>query len=87
MVNKLLFIYKTRAAGYSMEEIAKLLHLTRTGLSQRLNNKIEFKAKEIETWGQLIGPVFVTPVFFPSLVSFSQPCASQEVSNGENSDC
>lgn len=72
MVNKLLFVYTTRSAGYSMDMIAKELRLTRASLSKKLNGKSEFRSNEIEAWGTAVGVQYITPVFFPSLVSSAE---------------
>ena len=67
MVDKELFIYLTRKAGYRLQDAAKAMGLKPNALSQRLNGKTPFKLKEMEAWMELVGCDNAGPVFFPRL--------------------
>lgn len=65
MVDKHLFVYLTKRAGKTMDDAAKAMRVSRTGLSNRLNGKVEFRIGEVEAWAALIGASDnVGPVFF-----------------------
>lgn len=67
MVDRLLFTYISKKAGYSLSEVAKALGLTTSQLSRRLNGRIEFRRDEMEKWCILVGCMDLLSVFFPDL--------------------
>ena len=75
MVDKLLFEYLTRKAGYTLDDVAERLGFVRSQLSRRLNGEMEFKRNEMEAWAEMIGATLeeVGAVFFPRLKTNATP--------------
>lgn len=75
MVDKLLFEYLTRKAGYTLDDVAKRLGFVRSQLSRRLNGELEFKRDEMEAWCEMVGATLegLGAVFFPKLKKNTSP--------------
>lgn len=69
MIDKNLFIYLTKKAGYTIGDVAERLGLPLSGLYKRLNGEIEFRRDEMEAWMTLVGVTNAGPVFFPASVT------------------
>lgn len=78
MIDKNLFIYLTKKAGYSTGEVAEKLGLPPSGLYKRINGEIEFRRDEMEAWMALVGVANAGPVFFPASVAKKQQDATEE---------
>lgn len=78
MIDKNLFIYLTKKAGYSIGEVAEKLGLPLSGIYKRINGEIEFRRDEMEAWMSLVGVVNAGPVFFPASVAKKQQEATEE---------
>lgn len=69
MIDKNLFIYLTKKAGFSIADVAERLGLPLSGLYKRLNGEIEFRRDEMEAWMAMVGVTDAGPVFFPATVT------------------
>lgn len=70
MIDKNLFIYLTKKAGYTLLDVAKLWQLESvSGVYKRLNGEIELRRSEIESWMKLVGIEDAGPIFFPRFVA------------------
>lgn len=78
MIDKNLFIYLTKKAGFSTGEMAEHLGLPPSALYKRLNGEIEFRRDEMEKWMILVGVTNAGPVFFPASVAEKQQDSTPE---------
>lgn len=69
VIDKNLFVYLTKRAGYDMEDVAKLWGVPRSGVSKRLNGEVELRRGEMESWMEMVGATDAGPVFFPAIVA------------------
>lgn len=83
VIDKNLFVYLTKRAGYDMEDVAKLWGVPRSGVSKRLNGEVELRRGEMEDWMKMVGAADAGPVFFPAIVAQMQPGGSA-VAGGSN---
>ena len=84
VIDKNLFVYLTKRAGYDMDDVAELWGVPRSGVTKRLNGGVEIRRSEMESWMQMVGATDAGPVFFPAIVAGKQQgCTPQVgVSNG-----
>ena len=71
-IDKNLFTYLTRRAGYNMDDVAKLWGCSRSGVSARINGRWKLTRDQMEAWMLLVGVADAGPVFFPSFVAAAQ---------------
>lgn len=64
-----LFIYLTKAAGFTLQDVAVWWGVTLGAVYKRLNGKIEPRRSEMEVWMQKVGVTDAGPVFFKSSVA------------------
>lgn len=79
VIDKNLFVYLTKRAGYDMEDVAELWGVPRSAVSKRLNGEVELRRKEMEDWMLLVGAADAGPVFFPAVVAQTQPGSAAAV--------
>ena len=84
MIDKNLFIYLTKRAGKTLQDVADLWEVPRSSVSKRLNGEVEIKRDEMEKWMELVGVTNAGPVFFPKSVTETQqdPLELIEAVNG-----
>jgi hypothetical protein len=68
-IDKNLFTYLTRRAGYDMDDVAKLWGCDRSGVSRRLSGAVKLTRDDMEAWMRLVGVADAGPVFFPAIVT------------------
>lgn len=78
MIDKNLFIYLTKKAGFSMEDVAARLDLSLSGVYKRVSGEVEFRRDEMEAWMALVGVKDAGPVFFPGLVTEKRQPSTRE---------
>lgn len=66
-IDKNLFTYLTRRAGYDMDDVAKLWGCDRSGVSGRLNGRVKLTRDMMEAWMRFVGVADAGPVFFPRI--------------------
>lgn len=72
MIDRNLFVYLTKRAGFTLQDVADRLKLPLTGLYKRLRGEVEFRRDEMESWMEMVGARDAGPIFFPRIVAFSQ---------------
>lgn len=73
MLDKNLFVYLTKKAGYTLQDVAELWQLENvSGVYKRLNGEIELRRSEMESWMALVGVKDAGPIFFPRFVTETQ---------------
>lgn len=72
MIDKNLFIYLTKAASLTLEDVAGLWGCPLSGVYKRLNGDIELRRSEMESWMGFVGVRDAGPIFFPRLVAGTQ---------------
>ena len=78
-IDKNLFTYLTRNAGYDMDDVAALWKCSRSGVSARINGRAKLTRDMMEAWMRLVGAADAGPVFFPAFVAEKQPVNSPSV--------
>lgn len=71
-IDKNLFVYLTKRAGYDMEDVAEWWNCPRSGVTRRLNDEIKLRRDEMEIWMRNVGVADAGPVFFPAIVAGKQ---------------
>lgn len=70
MLDKNLFVYLTKKAGYTMQDVAELWQLENvSGVYKRLNGEVELRRSEMESWMAMVGVKDAGPIFFPRFVA------------------
>lgn len=73
MLDRDLFIYLTKKAGYTLYDVAKLWELEHvSGVYKRLTGEVELRRSEMESWMDFVGVRDAGPVFFPRFVAYKQ---------------
>ena len=67
-----LFIYLTKKAGYTLQDVAELWGVGIGAVYKRLGGEVEIRRSEMESWMRLVGVSDAGPVFFSSLVTNTQ---------------
>lgn len=68
-IDKNLFIYLTKRAGYDLGDVAKLWGVASSGVTKRLNGETEIRRGEMDAWMRMVGVSDAGPVFFSGLVA------------------
>ena len=63
-IDKNLFTYLTRSAGYDMDTVAALWGCSRSCVSARINGRVKLTRADMEAWMRLVGVADAGPVFF-----------------------
>jgi len=71
MVDKNLFIYLTKSAGFDLLDVADWWGVGLGALYKRLNGQVELRRSEMEIWMRKVGCTDAGPVFFGGLVANS----------------
>lgn len=70
MLDRHLFIYLTKKAGYTLQDVAKLWGLENvSGVYKRLTGEVELRRSEMESWMDFVGVRDAGPIFFPRFVA------------------
>lgn len=70
LIDKDLFIYLTKKAGYTLQDVAERWKLeSLTGVYKRLNGEVEIRRSEMESWMEMVGAKDAGPIFFPKFVA------------------
>lgn len=68
-IDKNLFVYLTRRAGYDTDDVARIWGCDRSGVSRRLSGAVKLTRDDMEAWMRLVGVADAGPVFFPAVVA------------------
>lgn len=70
MIDRDLFIYLTKKAGYTLQDVAERWKLeSLTGVYKRLSGEVEIRRSEMESWMDMVGVKDAGPIFFPKFVA------------------
>ena len=72
-VDKDLFIYLTKAAGHTLQDVADLWDVGLGAVYKRLSGEVEIRRSEMESWMRMVGVTDAGPIFFGSLVANTKP--------------
>jgi hypothetical protein len=78
-VDKNLFIYLTKKAGYDLQDVADRWGVGLGAVYKRLNGEVDIRRGEMESWMRLVGVTDAGPIFFGALVAeklHEQPTAA-----------
>lgn len=70
-----LFIYLTKKAGLTLQDVAAAWGVSLGGVYKRLNGVVEVRRDEMEAWMKLVGVKDAGPIFFPAFVADTQQCS------------
>lgn len=77
LVDKDLFIYLTKKAGFTLQDVAGWWGVSLGAVYKRLGGQVELRRSEMEIWMQKVGVTDAGPVFFKGVVANTlQPNAS-----------
>lgn len=79
MVDKNLFVYLTKKAGYDLRDVAAWWDVSLGAVYKRIRGDVELRRGEMEIWMQKVGVTDAGPIFFPGVVTEtlqSQPSAA-----------
>lgn len=68
-IDKNLFIYLTKAAGYTLEDVAGWWDVALGAVYRRLSGEVEIRRSEMEIWMKKVGVTDAGPIFFGGLVT------------------
>ena len=68
-VDKNLFIYLTKAAGYDLQDVGVWWGVGLGAVYKRLNGEVEIRRSEMEIWMRKVGVTDAGPIFFGALVA------------------
>jgi len=68
-MDKYLLAYEIKKNGYTMEEFAKAIGISKAALSKKMNGKSEFVLKEIQKIMDVLNLDSPIPIFFAKKVS------------------
>jgi hypothetical protein len=71
-IDRNLFMYLTKRAGKSMQDVADAWKVPLSGVYKRLTGEVEIRRGEMESWMLLVGVGDAGPVFFPAVVAHAQ---------------
>lgn len=80
MIDRNLFIYLTKRAGKTLQDVADAWNVPISGVYKRINGDVELRRSEMECWMLLVGVRDAGPIFFPAFVADSQHSAVPAVS-------
>ena len=70
MLDKNLFVYLTKSAGFTLQDVANLWQLESvSGVYKRINGEVELRRSEMESWMEMVGVRDAGPIFFPRFVT------------------
>ena len=72
-LDKDLFIYLTKKAGYDLPDVAEWWGVGLAAVYKRLNGQVDIRRSEMEQWMQKVGVTDAGPIFFGALVADSLP--------------
>lgn len=72
-VDKNLFIYLTKAAGFDLQDVADWWGVGLGAVYRRLNGEVEIRRSEMDIWMQKVGVTDAGPVFFAVSVANTKP--------------
>lgn len=73
MIDRDLFVYLTKKAGHTLQDVAKLWGLDHvSGVYKRLSGEVEIRRSEMESWMEFVGVKDAGPIFFPRFVTETQ---------------
>lgn len=64
-----LFIYLTKAAGYTLEDVAEWWGVGLGAVYRRLSGEVDIRRSEMEIWMAKVGVTDAGPIFFGGLVA------------------
>ena len=70
-IDKNLFIYLTKAAGYDLQDVADWWDVGLAAVYRRLSGEVELRRTEMEIWMRKVGVTDAGPIFFGGLVANS----------------
>ena len=68
-IDKNLFVYLTKKAGYELQDVANLWGVALGAVYKRLSGEVEIRRSEMEAWMRLVGVTDAGPIFFSGLVA------------------
>ena len=68
-VDKNLFIYLTKAAGYDLQDVAGWWGVGLGAVYKRLSGEVELRRSEMDIWMRKVGVTDAGPIFFGGLVT------------------
>lgn len=71
MIDKDLFCYLTKKAGFGLQDVADWWGVGLGAVYKRLNGTVELRRSEMDVWMQKVGVTDAGPIFFPSAVTDS----------------
>lgn len=69
MIDKNLFVYLTKKAGFTLQDVAQWWGVGLGAVYKRLSGDVEIRRSEMELWMQKVGVTDAGPVFFSGLVA------------------
>lgn len=69
MIDRNLFIYLTKNAGFTLQDVALWWGVGLGAVYKRLSGEVELRRSEMEVWMQKVGVTDAGPVFFAGLVA------------------
>jgi hypothetical protein len=72
-VDKNLFIYLTKAAGFDLQDVADWWGVGLGAVYRRLKGEVEIRRSEMDIWMQKVGVKDAGPVFFAVSVANTKP--------------
>ena len=69
MVDKDLFIYLTKKAGFTLQDVARAWGVGLGAVYKRLSGQVELRRSEMEIWMRMVGVTDAGPVFFGAVVA------------------
>lgn len=72
MIDRNLFVYLTKRAGKTLQDVADLWGVPLSGVYKRLTGAVEVRRDEMESWMRMAGVTDAGPVFFPTIVADMQ---------------
>lgn len=63
-IDKNLFVYLTKKAGYTLQDVAKLWGVGLGAVYKRLRGEVDIRRSEMDSWMQMVGVKDAGPVFF-----------------------
>lgn len=68
-IDKNLFVYLTKKAGYDLPDVAALWGVGLGAVYKRLSGEVEVRRSEMESWMRMVGVSDAGPIFFSGLVA------------------
>lgn len=68
-IDKNLFIYLTKAAGYDLRDVADWWGVGLGAVYRRLNHEVDIRRSEMDVWMCKVGVTDAGPIFFGGVVA------------------